>query len=47
MTNNGLKKRTKLGVWNTRTMFEASRMSQALKEITNYKLDLLGLSEKR
>ena len=26
-------------------MIEASRLSQVLKEMTNYKLDLLGLSE--
>jgi len=28
-------------------MFEVSRLSQLLKEMTNWKLDLLGLSETR
>jgi hypothetical protein len=41
------KKRTSVGFWNIRTMLEASRLSQVLKEMTNYKLDLLGLSDRR
>ena len=45
MTFIGTKKRTRVGFWNIRTMLEASRLSQALKEMKNYKLDLLGLSE--
>jgi hypothetical protein len=43
----GMKKRTRIGFWNIRTMLEASRMSQVLKEMTHYKLDLLGLSNTR
>jgi hypothetical protein len=43
----GMKKRSSIGLWNLRTMLEASRLSQVLKEMTNYKLDLLGLSETR
>jgi hypothetical protein len=43
----GMKKRPRIRLWNIRTMFEASRLSQVLKEKTNYKLDLLGLSKKR
>jgi exonuclease III len=42
-----MKKRTRIGLWNMRTMFEASRLRQVLKEIMEYKLDLLGLSETR
>jgi hypothetical protein len=43
----GMKIRTSIGFWNIRTVLEASRPSQVLKEMTNYKLDLLGLSETR
>jgi hypothetical protein len=42
-----MKKRTRIGYWNIRTMLESSGLSQVLKEMANYKLDLLGLSEKR
>jgi hypothetical protein len=41
----GMKKQTRIGFWNIRTMLEASRLSQVLKEMTNYKLDLLGLRQ--
>jgi hypothetical protein len=47
MKNTGMKKRTRIGFWNIRTMLEASKLSQVVKEMTNYKLDLLGLSEMR
>ena len=47
MTTIGMKNRTRIGFWNIRTMLEASKLSQVLKEMTNYKLDLLGLSETR
>jgi len=43
----GMKRRTRIGFWNIRTMLEASRLSQVLKEMIHYKLDLLGLSETR
>ena len=45
MTTICMKKRTRIGFWNIRTMLEASRLSQVPKEMTNYKLDLLGPSE--
>jgi hypothetical protein len=38
-----MKKQTRTGFWNVRTMHEASRLGQVQKEMTNYKLDLLGL----
>ena len=43
----GMKKRTRTGFWNIWTMLEPSRLSQVLREMANYKLDLLGLSETR
>ena len=43
----GMKKRTRTGFWNIRTMLEPSRLSQVLRKMANYKLDLLGLSETR
>jgi len=42
-----MKKRTRIEFWNIRTVFESSRLSQVIKEMTHYKLDLLGLSETR
>ena len=42
-----MKKRTRIGFWNIRTLLEASRLNQVIKEMTEYKLDLLGLSETR
>ena len=47
MATIGVRKRTGIWSWNTRTMLEASRLSQVLREMAKYKLDLLGLSEKR
>jgi len=47
MTTIGMKTRTRIGFWNIRTMLEASRLSQVIKEMTHYKLDLLGFSETR
>jgi hypothetical protein len=40
-----MKRQTRIGFWNIRTMLEASRLSQVLKEMIYYKPDLLGLSE--
>jgi hypothetical protein len=45
MTTVGMKKRKRIGFWNIPTMLEAFTLSQVLKEITNYELDLLGLGE--
>jgi hypothetical protein len=47
MTTIGMKKLTRIGFWNIRRMLEASRLSQVLREIGHYKLDLLGLSKTR
>ena len=43
----GMKRRTRIGFWNIRTMLEASRLSQVLKEMIHCKLDLIGVSETR
>jgi len=45
MTTIGMKQRTRIGFWDIRTMLEASRLSQVKKEMTHYKLELLGLSD--
>jgi hypothetical protein len=44
-TTIGMKKWTRIVFWNVQTMMEASRLSQVIKEMTEYRLDLLGLSE--
>ncbi|KAJ4430487.1 hypothetical protein ANN_22703 [Periplaneta americana] len=46
MTTLNLKTRTKIGCWNVNTMREPSRLAQ-IKEMKEYKLDILGLSETR
>ena len=38
---------TRIGTWNVRTLFETSKLGQALKEMEHYNLDLLGISECR
>ena len=47
MTTIGMKKRTRIGFWNIKTMLKVPRLSQVMKEMTHYKLNLLGLSEIR
>lgn len=47
MTDFGKRKRTKIGFWNVRTMLEASKFAQIVREFQNYKLEILGLSEIR
>lgn len=47
MTTLNLKTRTKIGSWNVNTMREPSRLAQIIKEMKEYKLDILGLSETR
>jgi hypothetical protein len=42
-----MKKKTRIGLWNVQTMLEASHLSQVIKEMTQYRLDLLGLGEIR
>lgn len=39
--------RTRIGTWNVRTLAEPSRLAQACREMENYRLDILGLSEVR
>ncbi|XP_047100903.1 craniofacial development protein 2-like [Schistocerca piceifrons] len=43
----GLKRKTPIGFWNVRTLREAGRLRQVKKEIENYRLDILRLSEIR
>lgn len=47
LTNFGMKKRTRIGIWNVRTLLHPSRLEQLCKEFQNYKLALLGISELR
>lgn len=37
----------RIGTWNVRTMWEPSRIAQATKIMTDYQLDILGVSESR
>ena len=37
----------KIGTWNVRTMYETGRTAQVAKEMRNYNISLLGLSETR
>ena len=36
-----------IGTWNVQTMYSTSKIAQVIKEIGNYKLDILGISECR
>ncbi|XP_065361996.1 uncharacterized protein LOC135955570 [Calliphora vicina] len=47
MTTFSMKKRTRFGTWNVRTLLESSRLAQVCKEFKNYNLLILGLSELR
>ena len=38
---------TRIGYWNVRTLFQASKLSQVIKEMNSYKISILGLSEVR
>jgi len=38
---------SKVGTWNVRTLFQCGRIGQVLRQMTEYKLDILGLSEVR
>ena len=38
---------SKVGTWNVRTLFQCGRMGQLLRQMNEYKLDILGLSEVR
>jgi hypothetical protein len=39
--------KTKIGCWNVRTMFQASKLEQVTKESERYNIDILGISEAR
>ncbi|XP_047106668.1 craniofacial development protein 2-like [Schistocerca piceifrons] len=41
----GLKRKTRIGFWNVRMLREAGWLRQVQKEMENYQLDILGLSE--
>jgi len=43
----GMKWKTRLGFWNVRTTREYGKLKQVKKEMTSYKLDIIGLSEIR
>jgi hypothetical protein len=43
----GMKWKTRIGFWNVRALKEYSKLKQVEKEMTNYKLDIMGLSEMR
>lgn len=45
MTTIEKKTRSKIGNWNSKMMFQPSKHVQVIKEITNYKLDILGTGE--
>jgi hypothetical protein len=41
----GMKWTTRIGFWNVRTLREYGKLKQVEKEMTNYKLDIMSLSE--
>jgi len=41
----GMKWTMRIGFWNVRTLREYGKLKQVEKEMTNYKLDIMGLSE--
>lgn len=43
----GFKQRNRFGCWNVRTMQEGTRFTQIVKEMQNYNISVLGLSEIR
>ena len=43
----GMKWTTRIGFWNVRTLKEYGKLKQVEKEMINYKLDIVGLSEIR
>jgi len=43
----GMKWTTRIGFWNVRTLREYGKLKQVEKVTTNYKLDIMGLSEIR
>jgi hypothetical protein len=43
----GLKCKMRMGLWNVRTLAQSRRFKQVCREMENYKLDILGMSEVR
>ena len=41
------KKHITIGYWNVRTLFQTDKTSKLLREMVNYKLDILGVDEVR
>ena len=41
------KSKTRIGYWNVRALCDSSRLAQLTKEMENYKINILGLSEVR
>ena len=41
------KRKLKVGCWNLRTLYRAGKLAQLLREMENYSIDLLGVSEVR
>ena len=37
----------KVGCWNLRTLYQANKLAQLLREMENYNIDLLGVTEAR
>lgn len=46
-TTLSMKKGTRFGLWNVRTMLDIAKLEQVEKEMTQYKLEFLGLCETR
>jgi len=42
-----MKWKTRIGFWNVRKLTEYGKLKQEEKEMTSYKLDIMGLSETR
>jgi hypothetical protein len=47
LTTFSMKCKTKIGFWNVRTLRESGKLSQVEKEMKEYRLDILELSEVR
>ena len=41
------KRKLKVGCWNLGTLYRAGKLAQVLREMENYNIDLLGVSEVR
>ena len=38
---------TRIGAWNVRTMYETGKTAQVVKEMSRYRISILGISEMR